>query len=170
MFDEREFPRFFVDTRAAEAALYTKVQESVDELVARRKKTVRTLRRIDELLFDTHATLPAEANTRISASEGGYITITITDLNSFHDISEVIGVFANEFGDSWFPKPNIFDAPESRAREFSFGFNTRLWIKAVLGPDADCKIVVTGTKPLPRREVELEKIILCPGDPRYDDY
>lgn len=168
MFDEKEFPRFFVDTRAAESSLFTKTKQRIEKALADRQRAVEYLRKLDEVMFETFATLPAECEARISASEHGFITITVTGLTNFHDLTEVVGVLHKAFSYKYQGTPWVFDLPEERTKEWSFGSKIRLVGK--LGPDADCKIVVTGTAPIYRQTAELEKAILCPGDPRYDDY
>ncbi len=171
MFSDKEFPRFFVDARAAESALFTKSKERVAKALKDREKGVKLLQRIDELLFDTHATLPAEANARISASENGYVTIVITDLTSFHDVQEVVNILFDEFSGIYQEEPYTYDIPASKAREFSFGYSIPLSLRAVLDAErAECKVVVVGTRAIPAQETELDRKILCPGDPRYDDY
>lgn len=169
MYDEQDFPRFFVDTREAEAALFTKTRERVEKAYEDRQKGVRRLREVGELTFDTQATLPAEATARVSASESGHITIAISELTSFADVTEVVGVLFDRFKNTYQTEPYIYNMPESRAKDFSIG--NGLTVRAKLGEDADCKVVYSGkvTRPyIP--EATAERIIICPGDPRYDDY
>jgi len=169
MFEEREYHRFFVDTREAESALYTKTKQRLEKTVADRKKGIELLRQIDDLIFETCSTLPNEAKARISAAENGYVTITITELTSFHDVTEVVGVFFQRFKSTYQDTPYVYDMPESRSKEFSCGGN--VCVIAKLGPDADCKIVFTGKVRQPYvPEVRAEQKIICPGEPGYDDY
>jgi hypothetical protein len=169
---DEEFPNVFIDERAAENALWKKTNDEIDRLIRDREKGIKLVREVAQLA--SKATLPAEAEARVSVSIGGAVTITVTNLTSFHDITELTGVLWNEYKREYATAPNHYDYPESKTRSVSicnWNRGIHIDVKAILDEErGECKIITTGVQQPYVPEATLKQEIICPGDPRYDDF
>lgn len=172
MFDDKEFPNVFLDERVAENALWSKTKAEIERLERDRTKGISLAREV--ALLASKATLPAGVKARMSISTGGTISITLTDLESFHDTSELVGVLFNEYKTEYTPSVQYYDYPEKKTRVFSISNWNRgvhIDINAVLDEErGECKILTKGIKqPTYIPQATMDQEIICPGDPRYDD-
>lgn len=145
------------------------------------RKDTNTLRKKLVPLIDrlSQASVPDGVDVRVSLSIDGHVYITLSNLDSFHDATEVMAVCREYIGSYWRDEePTVSDDIASRSRRISyFGWYKyqSIVLKLIIGEEAKgCKIVERTRLvevPAPRAYTKEHKTVIefvCPGDPDYD--
>ena len=178
MFDPKDFVPIQADADQVLADLDTKARDSAKRIYQTRDRMKKELPIVLELV--SKATLPAEAEVRLSASESGMFTFTISKLETFHDITELTAVF-QAIQPMWSraEKASHSDDIENKCRSFYYSshayrddtpIKSSIRIRAYLDAEAAmCKVFTGVTKVSTYTDTTTDRELVCPGDPRYDD-
>lgn len=183
LFDPAEFPQVKADTDQVLDDLAQKARNAAKKIYETRDRMRKELPVLMEMV--NKATVPSEAEVRLSASEFGQFTFTVSNLESFHDITELTAALQplRKIWKHTATDDNWSDYPAEKKRVFSFsdqgwykdvqentGISSTVRVVAILDEErGQCKIT---SGPVERHTYTSETIkqeIVCPGDPRYDD-
>jgi len=121
-----------------------------------------TLPILNEIAFALEIVdLPKGTTFHLGTTTTASINCSITGLDSFHDLQEILEALVWAFG----PVDYTYDDPGQRRRTYHF---ERFHFHTYISSDASgCKILEVGEKYTPGR-IEMELKFVCEGDPEFE--
>ena len=162
------------------------VRELKRKLDADLEYTYKTYGEVKDRIRETaqllsNADLPAGVKIRMSCSQWFELTLVVSNLGSFHDVTEILAVIGKDRSNVYRDQdPTMTDDPAAGTRTFTFKgwFGWRdCYVKCQLGAERDgCKVktvtikkMVQTEKPTYTEEEVEETRFVCPGEDGYDD-